>query len=147
MSEQNLAKPISPTHRPARDRHGRGPRGPIVLPGIPLWRTRREIFDLLVAQTVALFTSRWPAVSTIEFATEDVPPSAPAQWEDHSQVLARLFPADRRRGLRDRIVIYRLPIIERSGKGEVPTLVRRILAERISHVIAIPPDELEDFLQ
>ncbi len=115
-------------------------------PGLPVWRTRREKFDLITAQTVGQLTQRWPAVSTIEFATEDVPPSDPAAWEDHSTVMARVFPADRRRGLADRIVVYRLPIVSRTAPQEVPEVLRRLLAERISHILAIPPDELDDAL-
>ncbi|WP_367880399.1 metallopeptidase family protein [Schaalia sp. 19OD2882] len=121
-------------------------RSPMFFPGVPAWTTRREAFDVLVARVVNDLAARWPAVASIEFATEDVPPSSPAQWEDHSNVLARLFPADRRRALADRIVVYRLPIMLRSTVDEAPKVVRRVLAERISHVLAIPPDELDDAL-
>ena len=132
---------------PRRDRHGRGARGPLFLPGLPGWRTRREDFDSLVAHLIEDFGERWPAVATIEFGIEDVPPSDPAPWEDHSEVLARVFPADRRRGLADRIVIYRLPIVRRTGGGEeTAPLTRQVLAERISRVLAIPPHELDENL-
>lgn len=134
-------------HRPARDRHGRGPRGPLLFPGTPAWRTRREAFDELVGAVVDELTRRWPAVARIEFATEDVPPSDPAPWEDHSEVLARVFFADRRRGLSDRIVVYRLPIVLRSESGDYAEAVRRVLVERISHIIALGPDEIDDALK
>lgn len=137
--------PSRPRH-PSRDRHGRGPRGPLYFPGTPQWRTRREIFDEIVGELIAELTAKWPEVSSIEFATEDVPPSDPAPWEDHSEVLARVFFADRRRGLADRIVLYRLPIVLRSGEDEVPEIVRRVLVDRISRILAIPPDELDDEL-
>ncbi|WP_115726967.1 metallopeptidase family protein [Actinomyces culturomici] len=132
---------------PSRDRHGRGPRGPLFFPGTPAWRTRRETFDEIVADEVLALTKRWPAVASIEFATEDVPPSDPAPWEDHSEVIARVFHADRRRGLRDRIVVYRLPIVLRSGEDDIADVVHRVLVERISHVLAIPPDEIDDELR
>ncbi|MDC4232664.1 metallopeptidase family protein [Actinomyces sp. B33] len=132
--------------RPRRDRHGRGPRGPLFFPGTPARRTRREAFDESVASLIAELTRMWPEVATIEFATEDVPPSDPAAWESHSSVLARIFPADRRRGLRDRIVVYRLPIVLRSAPEEVEDVVRRVVADRVSHLLVIPPDELDDFL-
>lgn len=133
-------------HRPARDRHGRGLRSPLLFPELPAWTTRREAFDALVTHVISHFAARWPEVVSIEFATEDVPPSNPADWEDHSMVLARLFPADKRRGLADRIVVYRLPIMLRSTHEEAPDLIRRVLAERISRVLLIPPDELDDAL-
>lgn len=137
--------PLRSQH-PSRDRHGRGTRGPLLFPGTPAWRTRRELFDELVADHVLELTRKWPAVASIEFATEDVPPSDPAPWEDHFEVLARVFHADRRRGLRDRIVLYRLPIQSRSD-GDQSDAVRRVLVERISHVLAIPPDEIDDELR
>ncbi len=97
----------------------------------------------MVAQLVEDLQARWPSVASIEFAVEDVPPSDPAPWEDHSDVLARVFPADRKRGLADRVVVYRLPVEQRCQReGEVVDLVRSVLADRISHVLAIPPDEL-----
>ena len=53
----------------------------------------------MVADLVSELIGRWPQVATIEFAVEDVPPSNPAAWESHNVVVARIFPADRRRGL------------------------------------------------
>lgn len=116
----------------------------MLFPGTPAWRTRRERFDELVADMVEDFIRRWPVVSTIEFAIEDVPPSDPADWEDHSMVLARLFPSDRRRGLADRIVVYRLPVEQRAARGgELEDLVRALLIDRISRVVAVSPEDLD----
>lgn len=141
MSVRRKSPPV-PVH-PRRDRHDRGLRGPLLYPGLPAWRSRRERFDDLVADLVDEFTQRWPAVSTIEFGVEDVPPSDPAPWESHSAVMARVFPADRRRGLSDRIVVYRLPILQRcSSEAAAADLTRSLLIDRISHLLVIPPDEL-----
>ena len=82
----------------------------------------------MVRELVTELIRLWPQVSTIEFAVEDVPPSDPAPWESHSVVVARIFPADRRRGLRDRIVVYRLPITLRCPPEEVAVRTRRALA-------------------
>ena len=60
-------------------------------------------------------------------------------------VIARIFPADRRRGLRDRIVVYRRAMELHSARSDMDTVVRQILADRISHILAIPPDELEEY--
>ncbi|WP_231367350.1 metallopeptidase family protein [Schaalia sp. ZJ405] len=129
-----------------RDRHGRGARGPRLFPGLPAWRTRRQSFDALVASIIADFTRRWPAVASVEFATEEVPPSDPAPWDSRSVVLAQVFPMDRRRGLKDRIVIYRLPIMLRCTTQDVAQLTRAVIADRLARVLAIPPDELDDAL-
>ena len=131
---------------PYRDRHGRGMRSPLFFPRTPAWRTRRESFEELMAEVIGDFTRRWPAVATIEFACEDVPPSDPAAWEDHSYVLSRLFPADRRRGLKDRIVVYRLPVVARAQGEELERMLRHILLERINRVLIIPPDDYDDAL-
>lgn len=101
----------------------------------------------MVRELVTELISRWPQVSTIEFAVEDVPPSNPAPWESHSVVVARIFPADRRRGLRDRIAVYRLPIALRCPPEEVAVMTRRLLVERISHILALPPDEIDDAMR
>ena len=133
--------------RSTRDRHGRRPRFAPFFPGTPAWKTRRERFDALVATLVADLTQRWPAVASLEFATEDVPPSDPAVWEDHSLVVGRIFPADRRRGLRDRIVLYRLPLMLRVPSQELYAATRRVLIDRIAQVLIIPPDEIDEALR
>lgn len=128
-----------------RDRHGRGLRTPLFYPGLPARRSRRSEFERVMLACISDFSSRWPAVSTIEFGFEDIPPSDPAPWEDHSYVLSRLFPADPKRALKDRIVLYRLPITMRAGT-ELPIMVRHLLLEHIAQVLIIPPDELDDAL-
>lgn len=101
----------------------------------------------MVGELVTALIRRWPQVATIEFAVEDVPPSNPAPWESHNVVVARIFPADRRRGLHDRIVVYRLPITLRCAPEEVAVMTRRVLIERISHILALPPDEIDDAMR
>ncbi len=63
-----------------RDRHGRGLRGVLAPPDVPLHRTRAERFDDLVLQAVARLEPQWEAhLSGVEFAVEEIPPSdAPA---------------------------------------------------------------------
>lgn len=129
-----------------RDRHGRGLRTPLFYPGMPARQTRREKFGSLMAGIIGDFVSRWPEVATIEFAFEEVPPSDPASWEDHSHVLARLFPADPKRGLKDRIVLYRLPIASRAG-NDLALMMRHLLLEKIEQVLILPPDEVQDALE
>lgn len=132
---------LPPTIR-HRNRHGRGIRGPLLFPALPAWKTRREQFYELVQEALEHFTFRCPEVSTIEFGIEEVAPSNPAEWESHDQVFARVFPRDRRRGLTDRIVIYRLPVVQRVGNSHAASAVYGILAQRISEVLEISPEEL-----
>ncbi len=130
-----------PTHR-RHDRHGRGVRGPVFFPSLPAWRTRREDFYLLAQDAITVLSSRCPAVETIEFGVEEVPPSDPADWESSDVSLARTFPRDPRRGLKDRIVLYRLPILQRASTDTVPAAVITILAHRISEVLDVSPQDL-----
>jgi predicted Zn-dependent protease with MMP-like domain len=58
-----------------RDRHGRGLRGILAPPDVPLHRTRAERFDDLVLQAVARLEPRWEAhLAGVEFAVEEIPP-------------------------------------------------------------------------
>ncbi len=128
--------------RRRKDRHGRGPRGPRFHPALPVWTTRRESFYEEMQLALAQMAAREPGIADIEFGVEEVPPSNPAEWESHDVVLARSFPRDRRRGLRDRIVLYRRPICARATEEELPFALRIILAERICDILALRPEDL-----
>src|SRR4051812_25503618 len=109
--------------RARRDRHGRGLRGRLVPPTVPLSRSRAEQFDDLVLDAVEDLERRWEReLAGVEFAVEDVPwveHSSPDEvvldadvLEDGSVPLARVLPAHREGG-RDhpaRIVVYRRPL-------------------------------------
>src|ERR1700737_1990371 len=64
------ARPASGGSRPRRrDRHGRGLRGRLVPPGVPLYRSRAQQFDDMVLDAVARLESRWEAeLAGVEFA-------------------------------------------------------------------------------
>src|SRR3954465_5702275 len=65
--------------RARRDRHGRGLRGRLVPPSVPLSRSRAGQFDDLVLDAVEDLERRWEKeLAGVEFAVEDVP------WVDHS---------------------------------------------------------------
>lgn len=74
-----------------RDRHGRGLRGVLAPPDVPLHRTRAERFDELVLQAVTRLEPRWEAhLAGVEFAVEEVPP--PTAPGSGPVPLARLEP-------------------------------------------------------
>ncbi|MGO8961451.1 MAG: metallopeptidase family protein [Streptosporangiaceae bacterium] len=74
-----------------RDRHGRGLRGSLVPPDVPLHRTRAERFDDLVLLAVSQLEPRWEAeLSGIEFAVEEIPPAGPDVDDPDPVPLARL---------------------------------------------------------
>ena len=44
-------------------------------------------------------------------------------------------------------MVYRLPITLRCPPEEIATMTRRVLVERISHILALPPDEIDDAMR
>jgi Zincin-like metallopeptidase len=74
-----------------RDRHGRGLRGSLVPPNVPLYRSRSDRFDDLVLLAVSQLEPRWEAeLSGIEFGVEEIPPVV-GDFDDPEPVpLARL---------------------------------------------------------
>jgi predicted Zn-dependent protease with MMP-like domain len=81
-----------------RDRHGRGLRGVLAPPDVPLYRTRTERFDDLVLQAVARLEPQWEAhLSGVEFAVEEIPPLDEAATGVRGPVpLSRLEPGSPR---------------------------------------------------
>jgi hypothetical protein len=76
-----------------RDRHGRGLRGSLVPPGVPLHRTRAERFDDLVLLAVSQLEPRWEAeLSGVEFGVEEIPPVIPDNDDPEPIPLAWLEP-------------------------------------------------------
>lgn len=139
--DQRAAQPFL-SNRRRKDRHGRKTTGNVFFPSLPGWKTRREVFDQQVALIVEQMSMKCAAVSSIEFAVEEVPPSGPAPWEEHDVCLARVFPRDRTRHLNDRIVIYRQAVLHRCTPLEETDFIRLLVAERISHLLVISPEEL-----
>lgn len=125
-----------------RDRHGRGLRAPLVPAAAPGWRSRRAAFDEAVVAVVERLHSRWAdSWGRIDFAVEDVPPSAPARWED-GVPLGRLFPADA--GQPTRIVVYRRPIEQRAPDAAAAgALARDVVIENLAHLWGREPHEVD----
>lgn len=128
-------------HRAAL-RRGRGLRGVMFLPNSKAYRTRKQRFDGYVLDAVHDLGLRHEELRSIEFGVEEVPPSSPAPWESHGVVLARLFPADKVKGLKMRLVIYRQPIVQRcDSDDEVKTLIRDVIIENASGPLGLSPDD------
>lgn len=74
-----------------RDRHGRGLRGSLVPPNVPLYRSRSDRFDDLVLLAVSQLEPRWEAeLSAIEFRVEEIPPVIPDFDDPEPVPLGRL---------------------------------------------------------
>jgi predicted Zn-dependent protease with MMP-like domain len=143
--------------RARRDRHGRGLRGRLVPPTVPLSRSRAEQFDDLVLDAVEDLERRWEReLAGVEFAVEDVP------WVDHSSPdevvldadvlddgsvpLARVLPAHREDGRERpaRIVVYRRPLeIRAADRDDLADLVRDVVVDQVAVLLGRDPEEID----
>ena len=146
-----------PPARARRDRHGRGLRGRLVPPSVPLSRSRAEQFDDLVLDAVEDLERRWEReLAGVEFAVEDVP------WVDHtspddvvldadvlddgSVPLARVLPAHREDGREHpaRIVVYRRPLeIRATDRDDLADLVRDVVVDQVAVLLGRDPEEID----
>ena len=112
---------------------------------MPGARTRAQQFDDLVLSVVETLERRLAReLEGVEFAVEEVPPSAPAPWEHGAIPLGRYFPADNAAGLTHRIVVYRRPLVGRAeGSEDLAALVRDVLVEQIAHMLGRAPEDID----
>jgi hypothetical protein len=145
-----------------RDRHGRGLRGSLVPPDVPLHRTRSERFDDLVLLAVSQLEPRWEAeLSGVEFAVEEIPPAGPDLDDPEPVPLARLelpgpvpsaaapspvspaSPAIEQEHPA-RIVLYRRPLMARAdGEEELAELVLDVVVEQFAHWLGVDPQTVD----
>ena len=141
-----------------RDRHGRGLRGVLAPPDVPLHRTRAEGFDDLVLQAVARLEPRWEAhLAGVEFGVEEIPPAGDAAAGPVP--LARLEPgspgaaataagpgtadADSAAGP-PRIVVYRRPLMARAdGDDDLGELVFEVVVEEFARLLGVNPEDID----
>ena len=139
-----------PGRRSNRDRHGRGLRGRLVPASVPLARTRAEVFDDLVLDTVESLERRYSReLAGVEFAVEEVPPELNVYdtdvLEDGDVPLARLLPG--RPGQTDlppRIVLYRRPLEFRAiDRDDLADLVHDVIVEQVANLLGLDPDDIQ----
>jgi predicted Zn-dependent protease with MMP-like domain len=148
--QAETARSRSPRATPRRDRRGRGLRGPLAPPDVPIARTRSERFDDLVLDAVERLDRRWSKqLADLELAVEEVPPATPdsgahggAAWAEDPIPLARLFPAAAK--LPPRIVLYRRPIEARApGRHELAALVHDVVVEKVAELLGVEPETVD----
>lgn len=123
-----------------RDRHGRGIRGPLAWPPLPMTSSRRDAFDDLVLDAAEQLERTLGHELGLELAVEEVPPSDPAPWE-HGVALGRLFPADRTHPAR--LVVYRRPVVQRAhDDSDLASIVHEVMAEQVARMLGRDPDDL-----
>ena len=130
--------------RRSRDRHGRGPRSPWVLPrtpGRPAGTTSRALFDALVLEAVRLVEERWhDHLGLVEYAVEDTP-LVPDDW-DAGVPLASVV---RGQGATpSRLVLFRRPLEHRADtREELRALVLTVVVEQVAELLGMDPDDVD----
>jgi predicted Zn-dependent protease with MMP-like domain len=117
---------------------------------VPVARTRAEIFDDLVLDTVESLERRYSReLADVEFAVEEVPPDLNVYdtdvLEDGDVPLARLLPG--RPGSSDmpsRIVLYRRPLEFRAiDRDDLADLVHDVIVEQVANLLGLDPDDIQ----
>ena len=126
-----------------RDRRGRGIRGNLLPPTVPAHRTRSDLFDALVVESLADIEGRWgDQLAGVEVGVELIPPTDPAPWESTGVPLGRCFPASG--GQPARIILYRRPIEQRaSSELERAELVYGVLVEQVAHLLGRDVEDID----
>ncbi|MBO0515684.1 metallopeptidase family protein, partial [Streptomyces beijiangensis] len=130
-----------------RDRHGRGMRGPVAPPQVPLSATRAETFRDLVQDSVERLERRWPQLAEVDFVVLDVPrpstPDDPDEWHDAESVpLGSAVAAAKDRSAR--IVVYRRPVeIRTKNRDERALLVHEVVVEQVAELLGLAPESVD----
>ncbi|WP_018348033.1 metallopeptidase family protein [Longispora albida] len=116
---------------------------------VPLFRTRRDIFDDLILDAVEGLERRWAdELANVEFAVEDVPPDLNVYdtdvLEDGEVPLARLLPGrPGRQPVPPRIVLYRRPLEFRAvDREDLADLISNVVIEQLANLLGVDPEEL-----
>ncbi|MFD8816586.1 metallopeptidase family protein [Streptomyces sp. NPDC059627] len=128
-----------------RDRHGRGMRGPIAPPQVPLAASRADVFADLVQDSVERLERRWPQLADIDFLVLEVPrlqDRHAENWDDEAVPLGGIIPA--REGRRARVVVYRRPVeIRTKGRDERAALVHEVVVEQVAELLGLTPETVD----
>ncbi|WP_327355626.1 metallopeptidase family protein [Streptomyces sp. NBC_01304] len=146
-----MDKPVPPRDtdpRPRRrDRHGRGMRGPVAPPQVPLSASRGEVFADLVRDSVERLERRLPQLTEIDFLVLDVPRLDGKQddaegWSDESVPLGGTSAAQGERAAR--VVIYRRPVeIRTKSRDERAALVHEVVVEQVAELLGLSPESVD----
>lgn len=128
-----------------RDRRGRGPRGPVALPGplsprsIPVHRSSNESFDLLVREVLKALEPHFTVEpGEVEIRVEEAPLLPPEWTEEVPLSIASVIPGGHR------IVLFRIPISHRClTDRDLEDVVWSVVLDRLAEVWHMSPDDLD----
>ncbi len=152
--ENGAVPPVPPVPRRTvrrRDRRGRGLRGRLVPPGLPLYRTRAQQFDDMVLDAVARLEPRWEnELAGVEFAVQEVPEAEELADDSGPLPLSRVVPGSpdprdpSRPATPSRIVVYRRPLMARAeDDDELSDLIFDVIVEEFAQVLGLDPDTID----
>ncbi|WP_406139412.1 metallopeptidase family protein [Streptomyces sp. NBC_01089] len=139
-------QPAEPRPR-RRDRHGRGMRGPVAPPQVPLSASRGDSFRDLVADSVERLERRWPQLSEVDFLVLDVPrvdgADSADEWPGETAVpLGSAVSAEKDRPAQ--IVVYRRPVeIRTKNRDERALLVHEVVVEQVAELLGLAPESVD----
>jgi len=143
-----------PSHvQPARNRHGRGVRGPILPVGVPRYRTRANTFDQLVIDAYApLHNQYFSELAGVDLAVDTIPRMrlSPDMTVLPDEIIAdgpvplgRVLQAgvDRQGNpTRARFVVFRMPIEHRTASTqERSELLTWVLTALVANYLNLDP--------
>ncbi|MEU3712314.1 metallopeptidase family protein [Streptomyces catenulae] len=144
MDTPEPPRPTEPRPR-RRDRHGRGMRGPVAPPQVPLSVSRADAFEDLVHDARDRLERRWPQLSGVDFLVQEVPlfgPEDGAEPDDGTVPLGRAEPAAGPH--RDRVIVYRRPVeIRTKSRDERALLVHEIVVEQVAELLGLAPESVD----
>ncbi|MDF4251018.1 MULTISPECIES: metallopeptidase family protein [unclassified Streptomyces] len=127
-----------------RDRHGRGMRGPVAPPQVPLAISRAEAFDDLVRDSVTRLERHWPQLAGVEFAVQEVPRSDNGEVRegDDAVPLGRVTEGSGEHP--DRVIVFRRPVEIRSrSRDERALLVHEVVVEQVAELLGLEPESVD----
>ncbi|MER5935180.1 metallopeptidase family protein [Streptomyces sp. NPDC002054] len=144
----SASAPAPAPHEPRprrRDRHGRGMRGPVAPPQVPLSSSRAELFGDLVQDSIERLERRWPQLAEVEFVVAEVPGApggADTGWNDEAVPLGGMV--EPREGRPARILVYRRPVeIRTKNRDERALLVHEIVVEQVAELLGLSPETVD----
>ncbi|WP_133741868.1 metallopeptidase family protein [Actinorugispora endophytica] len=125
-----------------RDRRGRGVRGPLTPPELPITRSRSQVFDDLVLDAVERLERVWAReLANVEFLVEDVPRVPPGVTAEDGIPFSRLETA---RSGQARIIVYRRPVeIRTKEPEEMALLVYDTVVEEVANLLGLEPETVD----
>lgn len=153
---ENNNRPGNATGNANRDRRGHGPRG-ILLPELPRFKTRSELFDTAVLDAFDPITQRFSEeLSSVDIAVDLIPRmrlnSDTDLWPEDVVAegkvpLGRLVPAGidtRGAPTRPRIIIFRRPVeLRATSPDDRHALLSYILTRLVAVYLNLPPENVD----